>query len=105
MRAGLLTEEIMIKEPVAVKDMYGANQTRWDDVTSTRAQVTFNSGQRQNQNNEIVHSYTITFTIRYYHKVDERMIIVWKGNRYRILSINRELYKQSITIITELINE
>lgn len=105
MRAGLLTEEITIQAPVTIKDIYGADSIRWDDVISTRSQVSFNSGQRQNQNNEIVHSYTITFTIRYYHNINERMIIVWKGNRYKILSINREIHKQSITIITELINE
>ena len=33
------------------------------------------------------------------------LIHIWNGNKYRILSINRELYKQSITIVTELINE
>lgn len=105
MRAGLLTEEITIQTPVSIKDIYGADSIRWDNIINTRAQVSYNSGQRQNQNNEIVHSYTITFTIRYYHNVNERMIIIWKGNKYRILSINRELYKQSITITTELINE
>lgn len=105
MRAGLLRDTVTFKEPVSVKNEYGADSIRWDDVISTRAQVSYNSGQRQNQNNEIVHSYTITFTIRYYHKINERMVILWKGNKYRILSINRELYKQSITIISELINE
>lgn len=105
MRAGLLKDTITFQQPVSVKDIYGADSIRWDNVITTRAQVSYNSGQRQNQNNEIVHSYTITFTIRYYHNINERMIIVWKGNKYRILSINRELYKQSITIITELINE
>lgn len=105
MRAGLLTEEITIQTPVSIKDIYGADSIRWDNIINTRAQVSYNSGKRQNQNNEIVHSYTITFTIRYYHNVNELMIIIWKGNKYRILSINRELYKQSITIITELINE
>nr|WP_244668142.1 hypothetical protein [Phocaeicola vulgatus] len=43
--------------------------------------------------------------MRLYHKVNEQMRIIWNGNKYRILSINRELYKQSITIVTELINE
>ena len=33
------------------------------------------------------------------------MRIIWNGKRYRILSINKEIYKQSTTIITELIND
>ena len=97
MRAGLLNYPITIQEPVTVKDVYGANGINW--------KVTYNTGNRQNQNNEIIHCYTVTFTIRLYHKVNEQMRIIWNGNKYRILSINRELYKQSITIVTELINE
>lgn len=105
MQAGLLREPITVQEPVTIKDNYGANTTDWKDVISTRAQVTYNNGNRQNQNNEIVHTYTITFTIRLYHRVDELMRIIWNGKKYRILSINKELYKQSVTITTELINE
>lgn len=105
MRAGLLIYPISIQEPIVVQDGYGANTIEWRDVTNTRAQVTYNSGNRQNQNSEIIHSYTITFTIRLYHKVNEDMRILWNGKKYRILSINQELYKQSITIVTELINE
>lgn len=105
MRAGTLHYPITIQEPVAIKDGYGANSIDWRDVISTRSNVTYNSGNRQNQNNEIVHSYTVTFTVRYYHKVNENMRILWNGKKYRILCINPELYKQSTTIVTELINE
>ena len=105
MRAGLLNNPITIQEPITLKDVYGANGIDWKDAINTRAQVAYNSGNRQNQNNEIIHCYTVTFTIRLYHKVNEQMRIIWNGNKYRILSINRELYKQSITIVTELINE
>lgn len=105
MRAGLLRDSITIQEPVVVTDIYGGSSIEWRDIVNTRTQVNFNSGNRQNQNNEIITTYTITFTIRFYHKINEKMRIVWNGNKYRILSINRELYKQSITIITELINE
>lgn len=52
MRAGLLNYPITIQEPVTVKDVYGANGINWKDVISTRAQVTYNTGNRQNQNNE-----------------------------------------------------
>ena len=105
MRAGLLTEPITIQELVTVKDEYGANKTEYKDIISTRAQITYNTGNRENQNNEILNTYQKTFTIRLYHKVNEKMIILWKGEKYRILGINKELYKQSISITTERINE
>lgn len=46
MRAGLLKDIITFREPVSIKDMYGADSIRWDNVITTRAQVSFNSGQR-----------------------------------------------------------
>lgn len=37
MRAGLLTEEITIQTPVSIKDIYGADSIRWDNIINTRA--------------------------------------------------------------------
>ena len=37
MRAGLLRDTVTFKEPVSVKNEYGADSIRWDDVISTRA--------------------------------------------------------------------
>ena len=105
MRAGDLKYVITIQQPITVQNEYGANGIDWKDVISTRAKAEQNSGNRQNENNEIVHTYTITFTIRYYHNITDDMRIIWNGNKYRILSINKEIYKQSATIITELIND
>ena len=54
--------------------------------------------------NEIVNSYTVIFTVRNYHKIDEFMRVLWKGKLYRILSIENSREKQSLTINAELIN-
>lgn len=105
MRAGQLREAILIQNSTIMKDGYGADSLQWVDVISTRAKVTYATGSRENQNNEIVYSCTIQFTIRYYHDVLESMRIIWREKKYRIISINKELDKQSITIITELVNE
>nr|WP_320037822.1 phage head closure protein [uncultured Bacteroides sp.] len=75
------------------------------DKFTTRAQVTTNSGNRQNQNNEIIHTYNVTFIVRLYHDIEESDRVIYNGKKYRIISINKELYKQSINIIGELINE
>ena len=101
MRAGLLTETILLQESVPVKNEFG----EWVDYLQTRANIKFNSGNRVNQNNEIFTSYTLTFTIRYYHKVNEQMRIIYQDKKYRILAINSDRTKQSTEIIGELINE
>lgn len=97
MRAGLLNYPITIQEPITLKDVYGANGIDWKDAISTRAQITYNSGNRQNQNNEIIHCYTVTFTIRLYHKVNvwgtERSVyesVGWKmGERFVFQRVRR----------------
>lgn len=105
MKAGLLKYSIKIQNPVTVKDSFGANSIKWEDVISTRAMIEYNSGNRQNDNNEIITQYTVTFTIWKHHKVNEYMRILYKEQLYRILYIIRDSYNQSIKIITELINE
>ncbi|CDB47721.1 phage head-tail adaptor [Parabacteroides sp. CAG:2] len=67
MRAGLLNYPITIQEPITLKDVYGANGIDWKDAISTRAQVTYNSGNRQNQNNEIIHCYSRITKLSDYH--------------------------------------
>lgn len=105
MRAGLLRDEITVEKLTTMKDSYGSIEESWEAKLSTRAEVKYNSGNRAALNNEIIHTSNITFIVRYYHPIDESDRILYKGKRYRILSISRELYKQTISIITELINE
>lgn len=104
MRAGLLENVIFIYEPIESKDEYGATSTEWRLFKRTRARVQYASGNRELQNNELLHDYTYTFTIRGYHPVNEKMVIHWKWGRYRILSIDATT-KQEIRIETALINE
>ena len=102
MRAGILTETILLQESVPIKNEFGATSMEWVDYLQTRANIKFNSGNRVNQNNEIFTSYTLTFTIRYYHKAVSYTHLTLK---YRILAINSNRTKQSTEIIGELINE
>lgn len=105
MNAGRLNQIITVERPTISKDDYGANQTTWNNIITTRADVQFDGGNRITENSEIIHSYTKTFTIRYYHKVDEKDRILWEGKHYRILSIEKDRDKMNLTIRTELINE
>lgn len=100
-----MRDTITIQKLTNTKDSFGANTTLWVNKFTTRTQVTTNSGNRLNQNNEIIHTYNVTFTIRLYHDVEESDRILYNGKKYRIISINKDLYKQSISIIGEIINE
>ena len=46
MRAGLLTETILLQESVPVKNEFGATSMEWVDYLQTRANIKFNSGNR-----------------------------------------------------------
>lgn len=105
MDSGRLNEVIVIKRPIIEKDEYGANTVIWKDIINTRADVQFDNGSRDTENGEIVFNYTKVFTIRIYHKVDEKDRIVWNNKQWRILSIEPNKQHQKITIRTELINE
>ena len=106
MRAGLLNNIISVEKPEVISDEFGANSLKWvQHIPKTRAKVTYSSGSRTNENNEITFAYEVVFTIRIYHKVDERMRIIWEGKKYRILSIEEDRTLQQLTIKTELINE
>lgn len=104
-RAGLLTECIKIQKPTVAVDGYGANDVKWIDYIFTRANVTYQNGNRVNDTNEITFAYQVSFTVRLYHDIDERMRIIYKDKKYRILSIEESKQIQKLTIRAELINE
>jgi len=106
MRAGLLNSVISVEKPEVVSDDFGANSLQWvQHIPKTRAKVTYSSGSRANENNEIIFAYEVIFTARIYHKITERMRILWEGRKYRILSIEEDKALQQLIIKTELINE
>ena len=104
MRAGLLTEPITIRRASIIKNGYGQEQTVWENYIITRGNVKYNTGNRVIENQEIINTYTVTFTIRSYHNIDEFMRVLYNKKVYRILSINEDRHTQSSTIIGELIN-
>lgn len=106
MIAGRLNEIITVEKLQVTKNEYGEEQTdNFIFKFNTRAEVKYNSGSRTNDNNELFFSYDLTFTVRIYNDIDELDRIVWNGNRYRILSTERNRQFQLINIRGELINE
>lgn len=105
MRAGSLRHIITIEEPIITSNDYGSQDVEWKEIINTRAEVIFNKGQRDSEGTEVYYDYNTTFKIRYYHNINDYMRIKYDGKYYRILSIQKEFYTQSVTIITELVNE
>lgn len=105
MIAGRLTETIVIARSSTSKNEFGATSNTWEDIITTKASVTQNTGNTAVVNNEIFTSYLVEFGIRSYHKVNEFDRVKWNGNIYRIESIVRDRRKNHITIISSLINE
>lgn len=103
MRAGLLNKVVTILEPVTINSEYGGAETKYESTKNTKARVVFNNGERLVDNSEIYHSYTISFEIRNYHKVNEDMRIKYKDKQYRILSVEEQV--QSLILKCELVNE
>ena len=106
MLAGRLNEIITIEKLKVIKNEYGEEQTdNYVKKFSTRAEVKYNSGQRITDNNELFFAYDLTFTIRYYHDITELDRVIWRGEKYRILSVERNRQWQMINLKCELINE
>lgn len=105
MLAGLLREKVVFQKPTVTINEYGEQSTVWTDAISTRARAQYSSGSRQEENNELWNPFTVTFTVRSYHKITTDMIIVWNGRKYHILSQNLDIHAQQQVLIAEVINE
>lgn len=106
MIAGTLNEIISVYKPFVGDGKYGPAQTEYVPyIKDTRARVQWNNGSRLNSNDEVVYDYSVTFSVRYYHKIDEFMRIKWRNKFYRIMSIIPSRAMNEQTIITQLVNE
>ena len=105
MKAGDLKQSIVFQDIKYNKDNFGSTTTEVIDVISTRCSVRKDKASREEINNEIVHTATLIFIVRIYHDINEKMIILHKNKKYRIISIFTDEHKQQHEITAELINE
>lgn len=66
----------------------------------TRAFMKFNNETVATTEGEVVYTTDRLFIVRHYVNVDERDEIQFEGKRYRIISINRNIYYNNIEIYT-----
>lgn len=104
MRSGLLKYVITFTKPISVDTDFSKNDEYVDYIT-TRANVYHNRGNKIIEAREVFTSFTVTFEIRMFHKIESNMRIRHNGKTYSILDINPEPDKQRISIIAEILNE
>lgn len=105
MQAGLLNELIEIYKPDISTNEYGEQVQVYIKRADTRAQVIYDSGNRNTSNNEIIYNYQKTFKVRRYVELNENYQLKYKGKMYRILSIEDIRQYNHTVIVAELINE
>lgn len=105
MQAGLLRDIVRFQEAQTQRDELGGFSDDWVDVFSKRAEVKFASGSRKLANGEVYNPLAITCKIRYCKDIHEKMILIYEGSSYKIISINRDRVQQCTVIQAELINE
>lgn len=104
MKASDLEERIEIWERTVDRVGGGAGNESYTLKCSTRARVNYASGNRTVDNQEIFYDVNRTFFVRYYVPVVETDEIRWKGQRWQILSIDKNREYNDIIIQTSLIN-
>lgn len=106
MRAGgLRHSRIEIQQNVETTSKSGARQYRWATMITTNADIDFRSGARKLDMHEMTNTYTVDFRIRKYHVVNEKMRILYAGNKYAIQAILPSIDKQMQTIVAKNSNE
>lgn len=105
MQASLLREPIAVYVPCMSRNEYGEQVQSYEFLFSTRAQVVHAYGSKTEENSEIYTAYRKRFIVRIYHKLNEKMHIRYRGQYYRITSIEENPQSQSIIATTELVNE
>lgn len=105
MLAGRLTERINFYKPVTVKTETGSENNTYVLDHKCRANKTYSDGSRTNENGDIFYIHYVNFEIRQGYDLNELYRIEWDGRMYRILYIEKNRTRQSIKIVTELVND
>lgn len=105
MIAGRLNEVVKVYNVNSTINSFGERLEEYVLTMTTRARVEYNTGGRQNENDEIVFNYTKTFNLRSYVPVVDTSHIEWQSKMYRVLSVEHRREYNDIVVVTELINE
>lgn len=105
MRAGLLTETIVIQRNEKSKDKFGGVVDSWVNVFTAKADVYDVGGNRAYVNDNIENPYDKKFVIWYDRRVKPDMRVIYDNNIYLIKSVNSSRKSQATTIIASIYYE
>lgn len=105
MNAGTLTDLIEIYRKTSARNEFGEKTIIYESIGKVRANVEHQLGSRTVENEEIWHNYTKTFKVRLNTDVKDEDRILYDSHYYVVQSIDTDKHQQTITILTELINE
>lgn len=105
MRASDLEQYIEIYSRNVDRVGGGAGSESFTYKCSTRARINYASGSRMLDNQEIFYDVNRTFIVRCYVPIVETDEIRWNGQRWQILSIDKNREYNDIIIQTSLVNE
>lgn len=105
MEAGKLKEIIKVYKPEITRNSFNEQDTEYKYAFTTKAEVIYKSGTRQEGEGDVFYQYIRKFNVRIYNDINELDHIEWNGKMYRILNIDDNKIKQAKYIETEIIHE
>lgn len=106
MKAGSLTDEIVILKPRYITNDYGEDVVEeWEELYKTKANVMHSGGYKNINNSELFWGTNKVFKVRYYVPVENQCRILWQKKLYSISVIEEDRKAQQKIITAELINE
>lgn len=84
---------------------YGVYADNLTYVYTTRADVRYESQQRQIDGGEVFFPITARFIVRSYVPVEDNSVIKYEGRYWRVISALPDKYYNNIVITADLINE
>jgi len=104
MRAGTLRYSITIIQSISTRDDFGAMFESWNTYSTIRAGIIYKGGNKTIQDHERFNTSNVDFTCRYDKLLNEQMRIVFENKVYKISSINRNPFDNSLIISSVLIS-
>ena len=104
--SGQLAEILEFYKVVETQSESGYKSTSEVFMFRVRAEITKNKETYLVDADELFHSNELTFRLRYRKEIEETNIVVYRGQRYRITSIDKYIRDNNqLTIILAKINE
>ena len=104
MRAGILKYSIKLIQSQSTRDSAGSTTETWVEYANVRAGLIYKGGEKSIVDFERFNSSKIDFTIRYDKNINEQMRVIYESKTYKIASIYKNPFDNSLTVNCELIN-